>query len=50
MIWLIAGGVAALLFGMYKAGPGSQKNNIKKQSQRQDQLRQAMEKYKYKTK
>ena len=48
MIWLIIGGALALLFGMYKAGPGSNKNNITKQRQNHDQLKQAMEKYKHK--
>ncbi len=50
MIWIIIGGVLALLFGMYKAGPGSNKNNVTKQRQHQEQLKQAMEKYKHKKK
>jgi len=50
MIWLILGGVLTLLFGMYKAGPGSTKKNISKQWQRQDQLKKAMEEYKHKAK
>ncbi|MEO7309249.1 MAG: hypothetical protein ABIX01_02540 [Chitinophagaceae bacterium] len=48
MIWIVFGGVVALLFGMYKLGPGSNRNDVNKQRQRQDQLKQAMEKYKHK--
>ncbi len=50
MIWIIIGGVLALLFGMCKAGPGNNKSNVTKQRQHQEQLKQAMEKYKHKKK
>ncbi|MES2775741.1 MAG: hypothetical protein V4722_16320 [Bacteroidota bacterium] len=48
MIWIVFGGVVTLLLGMYKFGPGSNKRDVKKQRQHQDQLKQVMEKYKHK--
>ena len=45
MIWLIIGGVIVLLFGLYKAGPGGQRNERNKKNRSQDKLRDALEKF-----
>jgi len=48
MIWLVIGGILALLFGMYKAGPGSQSKNKEDLAQKQALLRKLLENFKKK--